>query len=160
MVASLTTKNKKINRMLINKVIHAERLNCPPVAQKDTSTIHTNAQLVPVINLFVATLSDVELNTLSFGLDHSFADKNAHVKKNLAASMESVADRVASLVDITQKEHLHEFLRANTDIFTKNIYSSKVTTYSNLKALYKDKSIAVVPGDKDSSVVLLNKSDI
>ena len=55
MVASLTTKNKKINRMLINKVIQAERLNCPPVAQKDTSSIHTNAQPVPVINLFVAT---------------------------------------------------------------------------------------------------------
>ena len=158
-VASLTTKNKKINRMLINKVIHEERLNCPPVAPKDTTSKPTNAQPVPVINLSVAVLSDIELNTLSFGLDHSFVDKNAHVKKHLAASMETVADRVTSFVDNTQKEHLHEFLRANTDIFTKNIYSSKDTTFSNLKALCRDKNIAVVPGDKDSSVVLLNKSD-
>ena len=73
--------------------------------------------------------------------------------------METVADRVTYLVENDKKEDLHELLRASKDIFTKNLYSSKDLTYSKLKNLSRDKSIAVVPGDKDSSVVILNKSD-
>ena len=118
-----------------------------------------NEQPVPVINLSSTVLSAEEKNVLSYGLDHSFVDKNAHVKKNVAASLECVADRVTSLVDNSKKEHLHEFLRASTDIMAKNIYSSKDLTYSKLKTLARDENVAVIPGDKDSSVVVMNKAD-
>ena len=50
-------------------------------------------------------------------------------------------------------------MRANTDIFTKNVYSAKDHTYSKLKTLIRDKSVAVVPGDKDSTVVILDRKD-
>ena len=41
-----------------------------------------NAYDVPVINLSSTELSDKELNQLNFGLDHSYINKNKHVKKN------------------------------------------------------------------------------
>ena len=73
--------------------------------------------------------------------------------------MESVSDRVTPLLESCKKEHFHEFLRANTDIFTKNVYSSKDKTYSKLRTLMRDKNVAVIPGDKDSSVVIMDKAD-
>ena len=158
-VTSLTTKNDKIRRLIINKVLCEERSKCPPPAPKKTVPEKKNEQPVPVINLSNTVLTADENDTLAYGLDHSFVDKNSHVKKTLAASLESVADRVAHLVDNNKKEDLHEFLRANTDIMTKNIYSSKDLTYSKLKTLVKDRNVAVIPGDKDSSVVVMNRAD-
>ena len=80
---------------------------------------------VPVINLFSVQLSDKELSQLSFGLDHSYVDKNKYVKKNLAANFESLAHAVNSEILNEEKEDLHKFLLAYCDIFTKNVYSTK-----------------------------------
>ena len=44
-------------------------------------------------------------------------------------------------------------------MFTKNIYSTRDSTYSNLKRLIKNEDIVIIPGDKDSCVVVMNKSD-
>ena len=82
-----------------------------------------NNQPVPIINLSDITLSKGEEEILSYGLDHSFVDKNSHVKRNLAASLETVADRITYMVADDKKEDLHEYLRANVDIMTKNVYS-------------------------------------
>ena len=57
------------------------------------------------------------------------------------------------------REDFHEFLRAQTDILTKNVYATRDDTYHNLKHLINNDNIAVVPGDKDSCVVLMNKKD-
>lgn len=46
------------------------------------------------------------------------------------------------------KEDFHEYLRAYTDILTKNCYATKWYNYSNIKRLVKDEKIEVVPGDK------------
>ena len=43
--------------------------------------------------------------------------------------------------------------------FTKNFYASKDYTYSNSSRLVKNESIVVVPGDKDSCVIEMDKSD-
>ena len=43
------------------------------------------------------------------------------------------------------------------DILSKNLYFSTDYTY-NLKRLMKGESI-VMPGDKDSAIVLMNKND-
>ena len=96
---------------------------------------------------------------MGYGLDFSFVDRNKHVKKNLAASMEAVAERITPSLEDDVKEDFHEFLRASTDIFTKNVYSSEDPTYQKLKGLIKNESIAVVSGDKESSIVVMNKAD-
>ena len=56
-------------------------------------------------------------------------------------------------------EHFHEFLRGYTDIFNNNIYATKDYTYHNLCGMIQKKDIVVVKGDKDSSVVIMKKSD-
>ena len=140
-ISSFKTKNKKL------------------IALSNTTKNKINAYDVPVINLSSIQLSDKELNQLSFGLDHSFVDKNKHVKKNLAANFESLAQAVNSEILNEEKEDLHEFLRAYCDIFTKNVYSTKDYTYSNLKRLIKDDTLVVIPGDKDSCVIIMDKVD-
>ena len=56
-------------------------------------------------------------------------------------------------------EHFHEFLRGYTDIFNNNIYATKDYTYHNLRDMIQKKDIVVAKGDKDSSVVIMKKSD-
>ncbi len=59
---------------------------------------------VPVINLSSIELTDVERRQLSFGLDYSFIDKNKHIKKNLAANLESLAQTVDKKIKSEEKE--------------------------------------------------------
>ena len=56
-------------------------------------------------------------------------------------------------------EHFHEFLRGYTDIFNNNIYATKDYTYHNFRGMIQKKDIVVAKGDKDSSVVIMKKSD-
>ena len=82
---------------------------------------------IPVINLFSVQLSDKELSQLSFGLDHSYVDKNKYVKKNLAANFESLAQAVNSEILNEEKEDFHEFLRAYCDISPRMFTPLKTT---------------------------------
>ena len=45
------------------------------------------------------------------------------------------------------------------NVFTKNVLQTKYYTYRNLKNLVRDKNVVVMRGDKNSSVVILNKTD-
>ena len=45
------------------------------------------------------------------------------------------------------------------NVFTKNVFQTKYYTYCNLKNLVRDKNVVVMRGDKNSSVVILNKTD-
>ena len=136
------TKNKKISSLNNNNNI-----------KRKTS------YNVPVINLSSIELTENELKQLSYGLEHSFVDKNKHIKKNLGANLEFLAQSVDKHILNDKREHFHEFLRAYCDMFTKNIYSTRDSTYSNLKRLIKNEDIVIIPGDKDSCVVVMNKSD-
>ena len=51
----------------------------------------------------------------------------------------------------------HEFLRSATNTFTQNVYKTKDSTYNLLKPLQRNKDIVLLSGDKDSSVVILDK---
>ena len=44
-------------------------------------------------------------------------------------------------------------------MFTKNIYATCAKTYKNLKCIINDPNIAFVSGDKESCVVIINRSD-
>ena len=140
-ISSFKTKNKKL------------------IALSNTIKNKINAYVVPVINLSSIQFSDKELNQLSFGLDHSYVDKNKHVKKNLPANFESLAQAVNSEILNGEKEDFHEFLGAYCDIFTKNAYFTKDYTCSNLKRLIKDDNLVVIHGDKDSCVIIMDKVD-
>jgi len=54
-------------------------------------------------------------------------------------------------------EDFHEFLRAYADIFANNVYSAKDFAY--LKHLVENKDIIVAAGNKDSSVVIMDRQD-
>ena len=67
--------------------------------------------------------------------------------------------RVSESIYYDQLEEFQEFLRAYTDVFTKHIYETKDFTYKNLKNIIKDENIAILSGDKYSSIVLMRKDD-
>ena len=59
----------------------------------------------------------------------------------------------------SQLENFHEFLHGYTDISSKNVLSTNDETYKNLKNLIRKSDIVILRGDKDSSVVIMNRSD-
>ena len=91
--------------------------------------------------------------------DNCYINHNKHIKKNLAANLESVAQKTSIDVDHTQLKEFHEFLRGYTDIFTKNILKTKDFTYHNLKAIINNKNFVMFKEDNDSSVVIMDKLD-
>ena len=72
--------------------------------------------------------------------------------------MESLADNVKGNTDHKNLENFHKFLHGYTDISTSNSYATKDYTY-NLCSMIQNKYIIVVKGDKDSSIVIMKKSD-
>ena len=56
-------------------------------------------------------------------------------------------------------ENFHEYLRKMTNKFTQNICHTKDNTYHDFCHLRNNKDIALLSGDKDSSVVVMNKVD-
>ena len=73
--------------------------------------------------------------------------------------METIASQASPFVDQTKLEDFHEFLRAYTDIFIKNVHATQDYTYKNLKTLIENKDLVVISGDKDSCVVILKRND-
>ena len=51
------------------------------------------------------------------------------------------------------------FLRAYTDIFTKNVHTTKDYTYKNVKNLTENKVVVVISREMDSCVVILKRRD-
>ena len=112
-----------------------------------------------MINLSSIELTSDEINLFKFGLHYSFVDKNKNIKKHLAANFESLADKITENVDNHKREDFHEFFRAYVDIFTKYVYATTDYTYKHLKRIIKDPNLAVISGNKESCVVIMNKSD-
>ena len=142
-VESFKTKNRKLATLIAK--------------QDDSYKSSTYSTLL--INLSSNELTSDEINQFKFGLHYSFVDKNKNIKKHLAANFESLADKITENLDSHKREDFHEFLRAYVDIFTKNVYATTDYTYKHLKRIIKDPNLAVVSGDKESCVVIMNKSD-
>ena len=104
-------------------------------------------------------LSEVEPKQLQLGLEYRFVNKNRGLKKKLAANLETIASQASPFVDQTKLENFHEFLRAYTGIFTKNVHATKDYIYKSLKTLIKNKYLVVISGDKDLCVFILKRSD-
>ena len=56
-------------------------------------------------------------------------------------------------------EYFQEYLHKMTKKFTQNVYHTKDDTYRNLRHLIQNNNIVLLLGDKDSSVVVMNKKD-
>ena len=137
---SVKSKSYKLNRLISEKT--------PPSTFK-----------VPIVNLSSYDLSELGQKQLHLGLAYSFVDKPKHLKKNIAANFEIVSHRVSKSINHDKLEDFHEFLRAYTDIFTKHICVTKDFTYKNLKNIIKDENVAILSGDKDSSIVIMQNDD-
>ena len=93
------------------------------------------------------------------GLEYSFVDKSKRLKQQLAVNMETISNSTIKCVEDNKVEDFHEFLRAYTNIFTKNIYATKDFTCKNLKNMINNDKLAIVSGDKDSCVVIMTRED-
>ena len=114
---------------------------------------------VPIINLSSYNFSNQEKQQLKLGLDYCFFDKNIDIQTFLAANMEYLADNIKGNIYNKSFKYFHEFLCGYTDIFTNNIYATKDPNCHNLRGMIQNNDIVVVQGDKDSSVVIMKKSD-
>ena len=114
---------------------------------------------MPIINLSGIDLTEEEKEALRYGLQHSFIDRNKHTKQNLAVEMEALADSTNEAVKQEDKELYHEFLVNYTNIFASNVQSSKDYTYKNLKRLINNPDIVVLEGDKETAIVIMNRTD-
>ena len=90
----------------------------------NNSIAYVSSYCIPIVNISDTELTEKEERALSFGLEHSFVDKNKSIKSFLAANLEGVAESVDKAVDPNEKENFHEFLRAYTDMFTKNVHNT------------------------------------
>ena len=66
--------------------------------------------------------------------------------------------KVTDSLDKEVREDFHKFLRVHTEFLTKKVYSTKDDTYHNLKRIVNDKTLAVVPGDKDSCEIIMKRT--
>ena len=73
--------------------------------------------------------------------------------------MELISYIASGKVDQTDLENFHKFLRGHTDIFAKNAILTEGHTYKELKTLRHNKDVVLLKGDKDSSIVIMNKTD-
>ena len=137
---SLSTKNKKLSKLMKSK--HES---------KDFS--------VPIINLSSHVIADATLHYLRYGLNHSFIDKNRHVKRNLLSAFELLLNQVSSRIPVGQHEDFKHFLRVHSNLFHQNIFSTPDCTYKVLQKLATDPDLVVLSGDKDSSVVIMQRAD-
>ena len=106
-INSIKSKSYKLKRFLSEKT--------PPSKFK-----------VPIVNLSSYDLSELERKQLHLGLEYSFVDKSKHLKKNISANFEIVSHKVSESINHDQLEDFHEFLRAYTDIFYRNIFMQQM----------------------------------
>ena len=111
---------------------------------------------VPVKNL---SDYDIDTSSLKYGLHHSFIDKNKFIKRDLAVEFESLVTTVDELVTPEQKKEFHEFLRHTTDLLSQNVYHTKDNTFKETHKIRNNNNVVILPGDKDSSVIIMNRSD-
>ena len=92
-------------------------------------------------------------------MEHSFVDKNKFVKRDIAVEFENLLTKIDDAIPITEKENAYEFLRASTTNVSQNIFRCKDTVFKSLKNICDNKDIVLLSGDKDSSIIIMNKTD-
>ena len=73
--------------------------------------------------------------------------------------MQRITKRVENYLDHDQVEIFHKFMRAYTDICTNYIFATKDYTCHNLKDIIRDKDLVLLRGNRDSSVIVMDRID-
>ena len=71
----------------------------------------------------------------------------------------SLSINLDKYINASSKENFHEYLRAVTNIITKNIYNDHDNTFKSLTNFGKNENIIVLSADEESCTVILNKAD-
>ena len=103
-------------------------------------------------------MQSIDISLLEHGLRQCFVDQNKYIKKNVAVVFETLCSSVDKDTSPDDQENFHEFLKSVTNAFTQNVHTSKDNTYNLLKSLKPNKNIVFLSGDKDSSVVILDRA--
>ena len=115
-----------------------------------------NYSKVPIINL--SSVQSIDISSLEHGLKQCFVDKNKYIKKDVAVEFETLCSSIDKDISLDDKENFRGFLRSATNTFTQYVYRTKDSTYNLLKPLQGNKDIVLLSGDKDSSVIILDKA--
>ena len=115
-----------------------------------------NSSKVPIIHL--SSMQSIDISHMEHHLKQCFVDKNKYIKKDIAVDFETLCSSVNKDMSPDHKEHFHEFLRSDKSTFTQNVYRTKGDTYNLLKPLKTNKDIVLLSGDKNSSVVILDRA--
>ena len=105
------------------------------------------------------TRLSLSLYCLKYGLHHSFIDKNRFIKRDLGVEFESLASSVDTFVPPESKEKFHQSLGNTTYKLPNNVYRTRDTMYHKTKFIRDNKDIVILSGDKDSSIVIMNRKD-
>ena len=135
-IVQLKTKNNKIRNCRLK---HANKTSQVPVKNLSDYDIHTSS--------------------LKYGLNHSLIDKNKVITRDLAVEFESLVTTVDELITPERKEEFHKFLRHTTDLLSQNVYHTKDNTFKETHKIRNNNNVVILPGDKDSSVIIMNRSD-
>ena len=92
-------------------------------------------------------------------LHHCFIDKSRLVRRNISTEPEYLSHTIHEDISSESLQNFHEYLRKMTNKFTQNTCHAKDNTYHDLRHLRNHKDIVLLSGDKDSSVVVMNKVD-
>ena len=79
--------------------------------------------------------------------------KSRHIKNNLTANLEVVAEEGTDSLGKEVREDFQRFLRAYTDMLTNNAYLTKDDTYHNLKRTINNKTSDAVPRDHEVVII-------
>ena len=111
---------------------------------KNQPSYESSSYSTTLVNLSSIELTLVEIKQLKFALQQSFVYKIKNMKKYLAASFESLADKITDNLASNKRENFHEFLQAYVEIFTKNVYAKTDNTYKHLKRIITDPDLVVL----------------
>ena len=79
--------------------------------------------------------------------------------ENFLSEFELLLNQVSSSIPVCQHEDFKHFLRVHSNLFHQNIFSTPDHTYKVLHKLASDPDLVVLSGDKDSSVVIMQRAD-
>ena len=68
-------------------------------------------------------------------------------------------NQLTSSIPVGQHEDFKHFLRLHSNLFHQNIFSTPDYTYKVLQKLATDPDLVVLFGDKDSSVIIMQRAD-
>ena len=94
---------------------------------------------------------------MNYGLHHCFIDKSRLVRRNIATELKYLAHTVQKDISSKDLKDFHEYFRKITNKFTQSNRQAKDNTCHDLRHLRNNIDIALLSGDKNYSLVVINK---